>query len=50
MNNKTFKAEGQNVFVTYTGGGSRVFTELYCIAVSVEVAQQIVSLLNPSIK
>ena len=37
----------QNVLVTYTGGGSRVITDLFCVATSPENATKIANRLNP---
>lgn len=37
----------QNVLVTYTGGGSRVITELFCVGTSPENATKIANKMNP---
>lgn len=47
MKNPKFYTENQNVFVEYTGGGSRLITELICIATSEANAQIITHALNP---
>lgn len=49
MKDAKYTQEGQNVYVTYTGGGSRVITELYCIATSTENAAAIVQALKKQI-
>ncbi len=36
----------QNIYVTYTGGGSRIITELFCIATSETHARSLVICLN----
>jgi len=46
MKNAKFKSFKQNVYVTYTGGGSREFTELYCIAIGEAEAEKLVEILN----
>lgn len=43
----TCSTNPQNVFVTYTGGGSRVITELFCVATSPENATIIANRMNP---
>ena len=43
----TCSTNKQNVFVTYTGGGSRVITELFCVATSPENAAKIAARMNP---
>jgi hypothetical protein len=47
MKNAKYFTEGQNVYVKYTGGGSRVTTELICIATSEQNAWIIAHTLNP---
>jgi hypothetical protein len=37
----------QNVYVTYTGGDSRVICELFCVGLSPENATKIANRLNP---
>jgi len=46
MKNVTFKTEGQNIYITYTTAGSRVITELYCIAIGQAEAEIICKALN----
>jgi len=43
---KKYTIDGQNVYVTYTGGGSKVITELFCIATTIDNAITICSTLN----
>lgn len=47
MKNPKFYTENQNVYVEYTGGGSRLITELFCIATDNEKAEIIANALNP---
>lgn len=45
----TCSTNPQNVFVTYTGGGSRIITELFCVGTSPENAKTIVQKMNGNI-
>ena len=46
MKDVKFIQSNQNVYITYTGGGSRIFTELYCIAIGIDEAEKICKALN----
>ncbi len=46
MKNVKFYSINQNVYIEYTGIGSRVFQELYCIAVGESEAAKLVLVLN----
>ena len=46
MKDVKFIVENQNVYIQYTGAGSRQFTELYCIAISENIALNICNALR----